>query len=182
LEKKKSGEKTVLEMKIPAAPFGQPTSVKDSPESLKGVPGQGRPKNSKDSSKRKEKKFSPQTGATLQLWADSAQDNISEIINPILLDFYKKKNMRSLSSIQYLEAEETRSKILFSASPFDKIDQDFIQKSFATINNNNVNKIFDQYSYFLTNIKKSFARELTVNELKQVKSYFYSMVYENLHN
>jgi len=90
--------------------------------------------------------------------------------------------MRSLSSIQYLEAEETRSKILFSASPFDKIDQDFIQKSFATINNNNVNKIFDQYSYFLTNIKKSFARELTVNELKQVKSYFYSMVYENLHN
>ena len=182
LEKKKSGEKTVLEMKIPAAPFGQPTSVKDSPESLKGVPGQGRPKNSKDSSKRKEKKFSPQTGATLQLWADSAQDNISEIINPILLDFYKKKNMRSLSSIQYLEAEETRSKILFSASPFDKIDQDFIQKSFATINNNNVNKIFDQYSYLLTNIKKSFARELTVNELKQVKSYFYSMVYENLHN
>jgi hypothetical protein len=182
LQKKKAGEKTVLEMKVPSSPFGQPSSVKDSSESLKGVPGQGRPKNSKDSSTRKQRTFSPQTGATLQLWADSAQDNISNIINPILLDFYQKKNMRSLSNTQYLEAEETRSKLLFSASPFDKIDQDFVQKTLSIINTASVNKIFDQYVYFLQNIKKSFARELTVNELKQVKSYFYSMVYENLNN
>ena len=103
-------------------------------------------------------------------------------MNPILLDFYQKKNMRSLSNSEYSEAEETRSKILFSASPFDKIDDNFIQKILATITTNSINQIFDQYSYFLKNIKQSFARELTVNELKQVKSYFYSMVYENPHN
>ena len=99
LPKKKANEKTVLEMKS-SAPTGQ-SIVKDSPESLKGEPQQGRPKNSKDTTKRKERKFAPQTGARLHIWANSAQDQLAEILNPILLDFYSKKNMRSLSSEDY---------------------------------------------------------------------------------
>jgi hypothetical protein len=178
LEKKKSGEKTVLEMKVPS-PLG---NVKDSSESLKGIPQQGRPKNSKDSSKRKEKKFAPQTGATIQLWADAAQDSIADIVNPILLDFYSKKNMRSLSSQQYIEAEETKTKILLSASPNDIIDDNFINKSLSNINSSDINNIYHYYLQFLNSIKSSFARDLNVNELKQVKSYFYTMVYDSLTN
>lgn len=181
LEKKKAGEKTVLEMKVPSTPFGQPSGVKDSPESLKGVPGQGRPKNSKDSKTRKTKNFAPQTGAKLQLWADSAQDSISELINPVLLDFYNKKNMRSLSSTQYDEAEATRTKLLLSAQPYSNIDDKYLSEGLGIINNNpKINTIYGYYTNFLNSMKSTLARELTVNELKSIKSYFYSMVYDNI--
>ena len=180
LEKKKAGEKTVLEMKVPSSPFGQPSSVKDSPESLKGEPQQGRPKNSKDTTKRKTKQFAPQTGAQLQLWADTAQDNISELMNPILLDFYDKKNMRSLSSSQYEEAEATKTKLLLSASPFSALTDSVVMDSLSTIKSNTVNELYNYYLVFLNGMKSSLARELTVQELKSLKSYFYSMVYDNL--
>jgi hypothetical protein len=180
LEKKKNGEKTVLEMKTSTSPFGKPTSVKDSSESLKGEPQQGRPKNSKDSQKRKTKEFSPQTGAKLQLWADLAQDTISEVMNPISLDFYNKKNMRSLSSSQYEEVESTKTKLLLSASPFSNIDSNNILDSLNTIKSTSIEKLYNYYIVFLNSMKSSLARELTVQELKSLKSYFYSMVYDNL--
>ena len=43
-----------------------------------------------------------------------------------------------------------------------------------------MNKIYSQYFNFLKNMKMSMARELTVQELRDVKSYFYSMVYDTL--
>lgn len=175
LEKKKAGEKTVLEMKTSSFPGG---SVKDSPESLKGQPQQGRPKNSKDQNKRKTKEFAPQTGAKLQLWADSAQDNIAEIMNPVLLDFYSKKNMRSLSNSQYDEAEATKTKIFLSAQPFSNINDDYVSASLQVVQSNNIDQLYNHYINFLNSVKSEFARDLTVQELKGVKSYFYSMVYE----
>jgi hypothetical protein len=180
LEKKKAGEKTVLEMKVPSSPFGQSTNVKDSPESLKGEPQQGRPRNSKDSEKRKTKKFVPQTGAKLQIWADSAQDSISELLNPVLLEFYNKKNMRSLSNSQYDEAEVTRTKILLSAQPYANINQDYITSSLEIIQSQNINELYSYYLQFLNSMRSSLARELTTHELKSIKSYFYSMVYDNI--
>jgi hypothetical protein len=177
LEKRKRGEKTALDYKAP--PSSKNGSVKDSPESLKGQPGEGRPRNSKDSEKRKQKQFKPRTGASIQIWADKTQDIISDLINPILLDFYKKKNMRSLSNTEYKEAEEIRSKLLFSASPHTDIDKKSIEKTFANINNENINKTYNLYLKFLSEMQSSFGRELNVNELKQLKSYFYTMVYEN---
>jgi len=180
LEKKKNGEKTVLEMKSLSLPTGKPGGVKDSPESLKGEPEQGRPRNSKDTSQRKQKQFSPQTGAKLQVWSDSAQDTISELLNPILLDFYNKKNMRSLSSEQYLESEETKTKLLLSAKPFSEINDNYLNNNLSLINNNNINKIYNSYINFLNSMKYTMARELTVQELKCLKSYLYSMVYDNI--
>jgi hypothetical protein len=181
LEKKKAGEKTVLEMKVPSAPFAKTGNVKDSPESLKGEPQQGRPKNSKDKEKRKTKDFAPQTGAKLQLWADSAQDAIAELLNPTLLDFYHKKNMRSLSSTEYSEAEAIKTKILLSASPYVNINQEYISDSISLIHSNSqLNTIYKYYLTFLNTMQSTMARELSVQELKSIKSYFYSMVYDNI--
>jgi hypothetical protein len=180
LEKKKAGEKTILEMKVASSPGGIPGSVKDSPESLKGEPQQGRPKNSKDSKKRPTKKFSPQTGAKLQMWAEAAQDKISELVNPLLLDFYNKKNMRSLSSAQYEEAEHTKTKLLLSAQPYKEITQNYLIDSLELLNDKQINKIYNHYDLFVNNMKSTLARDLTVQELKSIRSYFYSMVYQNL--
>jgi hypothetical protein len=178
LDKKKSGEKTALEMKTASLPNANPTQLaKDSPESLPGVPGQGRPKNSKDSSPRKTKVFKPQTGATLMVWANEAQEKISDIINPILLEFYKKKNLRSLSSEESKELEEVKAKVLFSTAPFSQLDQANIMKAFGIINEEQQKIIFLGYNNWLKDLSAQLNKTLTVEEQKQAKASFYSYLY-----
>ncbi len=176
LEKKKSSEKTALEQKTKTS---SPTKLaNDSSESLPGQPNQGRPKNSTDQSKRKTKVFSPQSGASLMLWATKAQDQISEILNPILLEFYKKKNMRSLSSSEASELDITKTKILLTVQPFSKITSSIVTQSLSLINNTKINDLYNHYIKSVNNIQSDLGESLSVDELKQVKASFYSMVYQ----
>lgn len=177
LDKKKSGEKSALEMKQPSMPVPSTKLAKDSPESLPGVPGQGRPKNSKDSQKRKTKVFKPQTGAKLLLWASDAQDKISQIVNPILLDFYSKKNLRSLSNEEQKELDLVKTKILFALDPLSVIASDQIIEMLGNLDNFDKNETVAAYSVWLKELKSDLNKELTVDEQKQAKASFYSMVY-----
>ena len=180
LERKKPGEKTSLEMRSALNPkINQPSSAPLTENLGSGQPQQGRPKNSKDSSPRKTKQFSPQTGASVQLWAIAAQDSIAEILNPILLDFYNKKNMRSLSSVEYDEAENTKTKILFSLEPLSNITQDTILGKLNDINNNIVNTIYHEYSSWSKQVSVNLDKHLTAEEQKYNKAYFYSLVYSS---
>ena len=88
--------------------------------------------------------------------------------------------MRSLSNDQYSEAEETKTKMLLSAKPYDNIDDKYISDSLKSINNIEINKLYNYYIQFLNSMKTTLARDLTAQELKSIKSYFYSMVYDNL--
>ena len=173
LDKKKAGEKTVLEMRQAVAPT---KLAKDSSESLPGVPGQGRPKTSKDGSKRKTKTFSPRTGASLNLWAANAQDKISEIVNPMILDLYNKKNLRSLASSEIDELEDLKTKILFATEPFTVIDEDAVQASLKQIENIKMTT-FDNLKKYYQDIAVDLDKQLTVEDMKQAKASFYSMVY-----
>jgi hypothetical protein len=179
LEKKKTGEIPALQMKTPnpAQPSSPTKLAKDSPESLSGIPGQGRPKTSKDTQKRKQKTFKPQTGAKLLLWASEAQDKISNTINPILLDFYNKKNLRSLSNEEVKELDAIKTKILFSLDPFSQVTEDNINKVFSSLNISN--DIVNAYSVWLKELKTEINKELTVDEQKQAKAAFYSTVYDS---
>jgi hypothetical protein len=174
LEKKKSGEQSALQMKVPSSPT---KLANDSPESLPGQPGQGRPKTSKDQEKRKTKVFKPQTGAGLMIWANKAQDKVSEILNPILLEFYNKKNLRSLSSVESQEIENIKTKVLFGLDPFSKVGQDTIFESFAKIDSENQTHLVVAYKLWLKNIENDLNYSLTVDEQKQAKASFYSTVY-----
>jgi len=180
LEKKKSGEKTALEQKIPPQSGPSTKLANDSPESLPGIPGQGRPKLSKDSGPRKSKKFSPQTGASLMLWANEAQDKINDMLNPILLDFYNKKNLRSLSKAESKEMDSVKTKILFSLTPTCTIDPDLMSKALENIHAKEHATIIGAYNNWLKPIKTEINRDLTVDEIKQLKSSFYSLVYNSL--
>jgi hypothetical protein len=178
LEKKKGGEKNAMEIKQelaptkePKTPFGGGAPIQ-SPQ-LSGQPGQGRPKNSKDSSTRKTKVFSPQTGASLNIWASNAQDKISEIINPIMLDFYNKKNLRSLSSEEIKSLDKIKTQILFSLNPFDSVTDQLVQDKLADINNTNVLSTLDDYSVWLNQLKASLNTELSIDDVKQAKASFY---------
>lgn len=177
LPKKKPGEQTAIELKNqqPKTQL-QPKMANDpAKESLPKEPGEGRPKLSKDSEKRKQKIFSPQTGAKLMLWSSSAQDQISNIINPIILEYFNKKNIRSLSNTENETLENIKTNILFNTRPFDKINKDIISSSDMGINHS----ITKDFYTWLSHLKAELNRELTVDEIKQAKASFYTMVYNN---
>lgn len=179
LERKKPGEKTSLEMRSSTSPKNNNLSSAPPESPNPGQPQQGRPKNSKDIAPRKTKQFSPQTGASIQLWAIAAQDTIAEILNPVLLDFYNKKNMRSLSSLEYLEAENTKTKILFSLEPLSNITENIILSKLNDINNIVIANIYHQYSSWSKEVSANLDKQLTAEEQKYNKAYFYSLVYNS---
>lgn len=179
LDKKKNGEKTILELRQAIMPKPPTGLAKDSPESLPGQPEQGRPKNSKDTQQRKEKIFKPRTGASLAIWATNAQEKIADIINPIMLEFYNKKNVRSLSNEQAIELEQIKAKVLFDLKPFSPVDHESINHSLHNINN--TNQQYANYQSYVKQISNDLDRQLTIDEQKQAKASFYSMVYDN-HN
>ena len=167
LEPKKPGEKSSLELRQSLTPT---KLAKDSPESLPGEPQQGRPKMSKDSTKRKTKDFAPQTGAKLSIWASGAQEKISSIINPIMLEFYSKKNLRSLSHEEIKELENLKTGILFNLKPFCTINKECLTAKISDIDS----KIIEQYSVWLKQVASTLGRELTVDDQKQAKANFYT--------
>jgi len=179
LEQKKRGEKTLLEMQTPPDATSIAPKTDNTPG---GQPQQGRPKNSVDKEKRKQKKFKPQTGASIQIWAIDAQEKISNILNPLLIEFYNKKNMRSLSSLEYLEAENTKSKILLSLQPLDTITEELVLNKLQDINNPETSILYGKYQSWNKSTSNDLDRPLTTEEQKHIKAYFYSMVYLDLDN
>jgi hypothetical protein len=177
LPKKKSGEKTALEIKNDQSTLQLQNKMANDPprKSLPKESGEGRPKLSKDTEKRKQKTFSPQTGAKLLLWSSSAQDQISDIINPLILEYFDKKNLRSLSNTENDLLEQIKTNILFNIGPFTKINPDHIMSSIDFTTNDTTKSFYK----WLSDLKHEISRELTVEETKQAKSSFYSMVYDN---
>lgn len=168
---KKNGESSVLDLKQQEQKRTK-LANDSTPESLPGEPQQGRPKNSKDSNKRQEKTFKPQTGAKLNVWALTAQDKISQLVNPLFLQITDKKSLRALSSEEYKELEKIKTTILLNTSPNQIISADLI---------NNIasckNEIYDGYLNWLMDLQKDFGRELSQEEKRQIKASYYSMVY-----
>jgi len=178
LDKKKKGEMNAIEVKTQFPPIKtSPLGGDNSSKSLPGQPQQGRPRNSKDSNKRKTKEFSPQTGASLNIWSLDTQDKISNIVNPILLEFYNKKNMRSLANTEYEEAEATKAKIFFSIEPFAEVTTELVLSKLNTINSIEINTKYYQYQQFNKAINNELNRPLTAEETKYTKSYLYQLVY-----
>jgi hypothetical protein len=181
LEKKKSSEKNAMELKVPQIPNNSsPTKLaNDSPESLPGVPQQGRPKNSKDANTRKTKIFKPQTGANLMIWANKAQDKINEYINPIMLEFYGKKNLRSLTASESKELDSLKTKLLFSLDPNTKVSQEYIVDKINTVNSFEINKVYSYYCNWVKSLASQIQEDLSVDDIKQAKASFYLMVYNS---
>jgi hypothetical protein len=166
LEKKKNGEKSLLDIKNDAINTKKLEPINSTPT---GVSGQGRPRNSKDTEQRKTRQFSPRTGAALKVWTLDAIDQINDLLNPEFLDFYAKKNMRSLSSVEYQECEETKSKILFSIEPYSKIDSDTLNKAISEVNNTQTQQIYQIYANSIKTTLSEINRQLTAEELKMIK-------------
>ena len=126
LKPRKPGEKTPQEMMM---------RQRNQETKRKGVSGQGRPRNSKDSFKRKQKTVKPRTSAEFikaMMWASQAQNDIAAVMNSQILVAMGKKNMRSLTNEQAEEAEMIKFSVLINMRPFIKVDNQSIAQIIKT--------------------------------------------------
>jgi len=138
-----------------------------------GIPGQGRPKNSKDKTKRKQKKFVPKSKASLEIWASAAQNAIAEFMNPLVLASYSKKNMRSLSNVEFNTSEKLKFGVLLSLEPYSVLDNKVIENAFSNLKN--IDKgIYTRYTNLYNQTSIDIGRTLTVEESHKLQIYLYS--------
>jgi hypothetical protein len=168
LGEKKPGEKNALQLRTPPKP---PGAAKPAIKKKKGTPGQGRPKNKKDTTKRKTKRFVPKTKA-IELWAAQTQKVIAELVNPLLLQGFKKLNMRSLTSEEYEIAEMTRFGVLCNLEALSKVDEEGVyealSREFSQTAQENYNRMVDETSTHL-------GRDLSIEELREIQVFCYAL-------
>jgi hypothetical protein len=137
-----------------------------------GRPEDGRPKNSKDQGPRKQKVVKPRTSANydfvnLLLWACDVQKQISEIVNPALLSYYQKKNMRGLTKSEMNELEYVKLCILSNLDPSLGVT---VENVYDVLENNlpidpNVFKTVSVLNDTFTN---DIGRDPTIEELRNI--------------
>ena len=89
-----------------------------------------------------------------------------------MLDFFDKKNLRSLSSVQSKELETLKQ--AFILKTFSDINQDLISKASQNINNS----IMSNYSVWLKGLALEINDDLSVEDQKQAKSSFTCIINE----
>lgn len=181
LEERKEGETTKMEtmtdtqLKLAKEKGGSGSQNLPNSRKPNGDAG-GRPKNSKDTQKRKQRKISPQTTAFVNTyaWASSAQQIISETVTPKYLQSKGKKNLRSLSAQDKAECESLKQAILFSLPVYAEISPDEVYKLLE----DNVQldeNVTEAISSCIAEIHKSTGKNATVDEIRDICAIIYSL-------
>ncbi len=93
-----------------------------------GVSGQGRPKNKKDTKKRKKKTVKPRRSAKsfieTAVYAEEAQAKISDILTPMYLESINKKNLRQLTEEEGKNFEKFKFTVLANVKPGEEITKE----------------------------------------------------------
>ncbi len=141
-----------------------------------GNPQGGRPLNKKDSTKRKQKRVLPKSGeATATLWAYNVQKTISDNITPMMLDFYQKKNVRSLTKAEFSQLEYLKLCLLTNIEPFIELTPDTIKELIE-----NKSKPSEE---FLTTVSTEIDKFVYLNSRKpniDEMKYIYASTFVNL--
>ena len=167
-----SKEKKMLIDNTPPKPVVAPSGT--SPVK-KGQPQQGRPRNSKDTKKRKQKVFKPKTRATVEIWAKAAQNTISDILTQDFLILKNKKNLRGLTTKEVAALERIKFDTLFSLEACSQINDTIILDTM--INCNASTRVYNIYEQWSKSISDSLQRKLTIDEQRQIQVCLYSSIY-----
>jgi hypothetical protein len=156
----------------PKTPFGG--GAPDAPKPVDGNPQGGRPTNQKDKVKRKTKNVAPTSSAAV-LWAYNAQKAIADEITPMILDFYDKKNVRSLTRAEFDQLEYFKLCLLTNIEPFIELTPEIIKELIDNSGKpsnaflNEINSETDSFVY-------ANKRKPNTDEMK----YIYASIYVNL--
>jgi hypothetical protein len=154
---------------------------------VKGVSGQGRPKNSKDTVKRDTRTPKIRTSAdedeaalfiTKMTWAKQTQKILDDILTPALLSIRGKKNSRMLSTKESEECENIKFAVMAQIEPFSDIDDKMV---YSIIKGGNITLSTE----FSTVYKKLYDistaklnRVLTIEECRNIQIATYSILKE----
>lgn len=161
LDPRKPGEKPALQMKV----------AKEK-KAGKGIPGQGRPKNSKDSQKRKQKRVVPRSKAELFIsnmaWARNAQKQIADLVQPLYLKNVGKKNMRQLTEAEGDECEKLKFAMLCKATPHEPINHPLI----SSLLNSDLSLpswVWQTYKTTLARFVERYHAEPTIEDVRNIQ-------------
>ena len=113
LEPRKPGSKTRLDKQMEQKKYAPPGP-------------NGRPKNKKDTEKRKPKVVKPRTSAELFVWAVPAFHEVGRITSHIFLSMLKAKNVRSLTVSQTAALEQIKNNVFSNIEPFTQITENLV--------------------------------------------------------
>lgn len=140
----------------------------------------GRPKFSKDKNGRKQKTVKPKdtpkkNSASLIIWANDAQKQISAILNPAMLSIYNKRNLRELSQSEVKELEALKFATLCQITPYDDIS---VEKVVAILDQSP--SIKQEEKQLKQEILDEFIdknnRMPSIDELRQIHAITYSLL------
>lgn len=170
LDEKKTGEFTSLDKQAE-------TQIKVAKFKPVGISGQGRPKNKKDSKKRKQKEVKPRRSVSYlksMVWAEEAQNAISDHFTPIYLKSLAKKNLRQISDEEFKNFENFKFAVLSSLKPYQPLDSKILNKI--------VNKKIDVpllYSTLLAKCietyEKENKKEISIENKRKFQSQIYAL-------
>ena len=169
--KDKNGDESALEMRRPK---DQPQPKSPSVPKGPNVGEPGRPKNSRDIEKRKTKEFKPKNKASVELWAKGAQDKVADILNPGILKQFNKKNMRSLTSQEFNQAEQIKFSVLYHCDYLQPIDHTTIEQA---LNKKLPNGVLEECESWIINAAHDMDRKLSIDEIRNIRAAFYAEHY-----
>ncbi len=168
LDPKKAGEQSMLDLQVKQQEIDKKQA---------GVSGQGRPLNSGDSKKRKQKRVTPTAKSSTRefaataLWANEAQERLAEIVNPLFLKWVNKKNLRSLTTAETHSLDNFKKSVLYNLPAQSEVTPDILNKPISVYNTCELleNKLIADFR-----LKRGV--EPTVDETKQIRSLVYTTI------
>lgn len=145
---------------LPPDPNAPPTGGPVGKKKPKGKSGQGRPKNSTDTKKRKQR--IPLVASEL-IWAKNAYQKISDYVTPIFLEKFAKSNVRKFTNEQSDEFENYKIGILSNIERCINITDDVIIDA--------INRPFDKFykvrATYLESIE-GIESQLTLDDKREI--------------
>jgi hypothetical protein len=144
------------------------------PKKQPGQVGKGRPPGKKDSQKRKTKKYTPRTKGMVTIWANAAQNEISNILNPLILKLYGKANFRKLTTEEFNNSERIKFNILCGLEPHEEITPERVKEELdkGLLYPAYLEALREKVLYF----KEIMGKEPTIDEIRFMQSEVYSQL------
>ena len=107
-----------------------PDRIPETDDNNAPVTPPGRPKFSSDKKKRKQKVVLPRSGdgTAITLWAVDAQKQISDLVVPMALSHFQKKNVRSLNKAEVSQVEHLKLCVLTGMEPYMEITAETVKQ------------------------------------------------------
>lgn len=130
----------------------------------------GRPDGATDEGPRKRRRVNPRTSEASEiLWAIEAQDKISEIMNPIILEHFGKADTRSLTKDQVSHLDSLKTAIFANLGVSSKVTAEVIK----TVMDNGISVPVEFVKNLEANVlefSELNSRQPNTNELKVIKA------------